>query len=330
LKRASEIIDAFKGQNVLVIGDIMMDCYQSGKINRISPEAPVPVLDLASVENRLGGAGNVALNLKDLGAHPFLVSVIGDDIRGEELLGLLSLHGLNDTGIIKDKQRRTTVKTRFIAQHQQLLRVDSEDVFQVSQNIQQQLLERVILLCSEQTISAIVFEDYDKGVLSPDLIHRITNFAREKNILTTVDPKKRNFQSYHQVDLFKPNLREVKEGLNMEVKAISPDSLCSVHESLTALLSNKITLITLSEHGVFIAGKNGSDLIPAHKRNIADVSGAGDSVISVATLCLAAGCSLHEIAAMANLAGGIVCEKPGVSTISAAELQKEAERLNVL
>jgi rfaE bifunctional protein kinase chain/domain len=301
----------------------MVDAYIFGKVNRISPEAPVPVVSLENEEQRIGGAGNVALNLVALGANPIVCSVIGNDSQGEKLLQIFSEKGISCSGIITSDNRKTTVKTRVISSKQQLLRIDSETTSPINETELESIFNKIKALV-ESGIDGIIFEDYNKGVLTHALIQSIIQLAEEHTIPTTVDPKRENFLSYKGVTLFKPNLKELKEGLNLTFDF--KNERLAFEEAVNLLeqkLKNKLSFITLSEFGVFIKNESEKHYINAHLRNIADVSGAGDTVIAVATLCLIAGASTQEIAEISNVAGGLVCEKSGVVSISKEELLTE-------
>lgn len=319
-----ETIDQMKA---LVIGDVMIDAYLWGKVDRISPEAPVPVVSMTERESRLGGAANVALNVMAMGATPIICSVIGDDDRRPEFDQLLDKRGFSKDGIIYASGRSTTVKTRVISQGQHLLRVDEEDTSALAHDIAQKLIEKVERLINEQKPKVIIFEDYNKGVLTPEVIAGVIAAARAANIPVTVDPKKEHFFEYIGVDLFKPNLKELREGLKLELRS---GDLGQIEEALDLLkerLHNKLSFVTLSDHGVAMKADKELYHTPAHPREILDVSGAGDTVISVASLCLAAGWSPEHIAALSNLAGGQVCEKVGVVPVDKEQLRKEALKL---
>jgi rfaE bifunctional protein kinase chain/domain len=322
-----ELFDKFNGLRILVIGDVMMDAYVLGKVTRISPEAPVPIISLENEEERIGGAGNVALNLVALGAKPIIATAVGSDSNGDKLTNLLKSNGISIDGIIFSELRKTTVKTRVVSNKQQLLRIDSEDTFPISKSEEEQLINRIRNLIDEG-IDAIIFEDYNKGVLTENLISKVIELARKNDIPTTVDPKKENFFAYQHVTLFKPNLKELKEGLNLNfnISSNKTDFEKAVH-SLENKLNNKISFITLSEHGVFIKNESKKHYAKAHLRNITDVSGAGDTVIAVATLCLASKLEIDQIAEISNIAGGLVCEKSGVVSIDKNELLREVEEL---
>lgn len=321
------LFDAFTNKRILVIGDVMVDAYVIGKVNRISPEAPVPIISLEMEEQRIGGAGNVALNLVALGAKPIICSVIGDDANGLQLLDLFKQNSISTEGIIASKDRKTTVKTRVISNRQHLLRIDSETTTAILQDEENALIDQVKNLISKG-LDAVIFEDYNKGVLTKRVIQAIIELCKVAEIPTTVDPKKDNFLAFKGVTLFKPNLKELKEGLNVSFSFSSnKDAFLQAVNELKKKLENEISFITLSEYGVFIQNKNEEHFVNAHYRNIADVSGAGDTVIAVATLCLVAGANLKEIAEISNIAGGLVCEKSGVVSISREELMNEANEL---
>ena len=321
-----DLFDQFSKKRVLVIGDVMVDAYLKGKVNRMSPEAPVPVVDLFEKDERIGGAGNVALNLAALGASPIICSVIGADLEGERLIQLFKDARISTDGIYASSNRRTTVKTRVLSNNQQLLRIDSEDTDLINETEEAQLLKQISSVL-ENGIDGIIFEDYNKGVLTPSLIASVLTLAKAQQIPTTVDPKKDHFFAYKGCTLFKPNLKELKEGLQIDFDfASDKDAFLSAVSDLQGRLGNSISFITLSEHGVFIQ-EDQPVFIPAHLRNIADVSGAGDTVIAVATLCLISGAEIHTIAAIANIAGGLVCEQPGVVSIEKERLLNEVNKL---
>ena len=322
-----DLFDKFNGLRILVIGDVMLDAYVMGKVNRISPEAPVPIVSLENEDARIGGAGNVALNLLALGAKPIICGVIGEDSSGDKLLNLFEKNGISTDGLVKSIARKTTVKTRVISNKQQLLRIDSESTFPLLES-EEIKLNNTIQNIINQGIDGIIFEDYNKGVLTDSVIQNTIKIAKEKDIPTAVDPKKENFLSYKGVSLFKPNLKELKEGLNLNFDFNSNKDLFEKGiEVLEEKLQNEISFVTLSEHGVFIKNQTEKYYVPAHMRSISDVSGAGDTVIAVATLCLISGASTKQIAEISNLAGGLVCEKSGVVSISKNDLLKEVSEL---
>ncbi len=312
----------------LVIGDVMTDAYLWGKVDRISPEAPVPVVAVEKRESRPGGAANVAVNIHALGATPYICTVIGKDDAGTEFKKLISDSGMNTSGIISSAKRTTTIKTRVIGNNHQLMRVDSETVSPLTPAETTLLIKKATQLIRTKRPSVIIFEDYDKGVLNKTVIEAIVAEANKQGIPTTVDPKKNNFFHYRNVTLFKPNLKELREGLKTDLNNPTEKSITKIASSFATKQKIQTMLITLSEKGVYYYSKKESAIIPAHLRNISDVSGAGDTVISVASLALAAGLSNKEMSAISNLAGGLVCEKVGVVPIDRTQLLDEVKRLS--
>ena len=323
------VFSKFSGLNVLIIGDAMVDSYMWGKVERISPEAPIPIVTVTKQENRLGGAGNVALNIQVLGATPILVSIIGDDEKGRIFTDLLKGNNLINDGIFVDKKRITTVKTRIISGGQQISRVDQEISTLIDQQTEELVFERIRDIIDNKQINIIVFVDYDKGLITSGLIKNVTELAKTKNILTAVDPKSRNFNNYQQVDLFKPNFKEFKDGLKLQIEKNDMDELQKVAENFKKENQIGLLFITLSELGVFLTNGIDQNYYPAEVRDIADVSGAGDTVIATASLCLAAGMSVSLMAQLSNLAGGLVCEKLGVVPIDVERLKKEARKIQL-
>jgi D-glycero-beta-D-manno-heptose-7-phosphate kinase len=317
-----EIFDKFNSLKILIIGDVMLDAYTWGKVERISPEAPVPVVSVRSRETRLGGAGNVVMNVQALGAKPIICSVIGADSYGQLLLNLLEEQNLSTEGIIQSETRITTVKERIIAGSQQIVRVDTETESLINEAERLSLTKKIKSLATDADV--IIFEDYDKGVLSRELIHDIIEFANDHDIPTIVDPKKRNFLYYQNATLFKPNLKELKEGLAIQFDVKNFDELSDAVMMLKSMLDLEGVFLTLSERGVYIDFQDKQKAIPAHVRTIADVSGAGDTVISIAACCLALGLSPEMIAGLSNLGGGLVCESVGVVPIDKELLKQEA------
>lgn len=320
-----KIFNSFNKLNVLIVGDLMLDVYYWGDVSRISPEAPVPIVAVSKKESRMGGAGNVAINIQAMGATPILCSVIGNDSNGEKLIKILKDKKLPTQGILVSKDRPTTTKTRIISNNHHIVRIDDETEEYIGDKQSKKLLEQIQKFIETGKTDVIIFEDYDKGVISSALIRKIIALAKKKNIPTVVDPKKRNFMDYSEVTLFKPNLKELKEGLKIDVQAGDFKQVQAVTEQLRKNQKIANVLVTLSEHGVFINSEKEKKLVPAHIRNISDVSGAGDTVVSVAALC----CALHlppiQIAFLSNLAGGQVCEKTGVVPVDKKQLLEEAE-----
>ena len=324
----THLFSRFGSFKVLVIGDVMVDSYLIGKVDRISPEAPVPIVALKQRNNLLGGAANVALNIMSLGAEAILCSVIGDDTQADVLLDLMKKEGLNTSGIIKSGERITTTKFRIISNHMQMLRVDEEIDSDLNEADTIRILKSILNIISLQKPDVIILQDYNKGVLSPVVIRQVAELASKAGIPVAVDPKKKNFTFYKGITLFKPNLKEISEGLKTEVDPSSIESLQNAAEVLHNDQDIPIVMITLSENGVFISSKktigNDSVIVPAVLRSIADVSGAGDTVISVAALCLAAKTDPVLMATLSNLAGGLVCEEAGVVPIDRFRLMVEA------
>ena len=322
----NHIFKAFNDLKVVVVGDVMLDSYLWGTVERISPEAPVPIVSTTKRERRLGGAANVALNLKSLGAQPIICSVIGDDVDGANFLLALQENEIRSNGVLKDRSRQTTVKTRILSRRQQILRVDFETVEPISKELEDGLIEKFLKLTSDK-IDVAILQDYNKGVLTERVITEILSICKEKGIKTVVDPKSENFFAYKNADLFKPNFREITEALNTTVDPKDLNALEDLCNTLREKINNKISLLTLSENGVYIATDENQHLVSAHYRDIADVSGAGDTVLSVAALCLAMDLELKVIAELSNLAGGLVCEEVGVVPINKNKLLQEAEML---
>ncbi len=313
------IFDRFQDVKVLVIGDAMIDSYMWGQIERQSPEAPIPIVNVKRFENRLGGAANVAVNLQSLGATPIICTVIGENDKG--FLSLLENQGLSQEGILQE-DRLTTVKTRIISEGKHQLRVDEEDTYDIASE------DKFIDLCCSllKKADVVILQDYNKGVLTKKTITNIITSANNKNIPVLVDPKKDNYWNYKNVDLFKPNFKELSENSNSEIKAGINDGLKTEVQRQRQELNAKSVMVTLSEHGVFYKGVEEFSF-PVFERNIVDVSGAGDSVIATACLTLATQVPKDKMVQLANLAGGLVCEEVGVVSIEKDKLLAEANRL---
>lgn len=310
-----------------VVGDVMLDTYMWGHVERISPEAPVPIVALDKKEQRLGGAANVALNLASLGAEVAMFSVIGKDDDGMLLKQRFKEEGISDAYLLSSEQRITTNKSRVIARNQQMLRLDAEIANDLSAEDEQMLIAAVEKYIQEEKPRLLIFEDYNKGVLTEKVINALVEICKQHKIITTVDPKRKNFFTYKGVTIFKPNLKEITEAfnlINMEVNAIS---LQNIHNLLKQELQHQVSFITLSEKGVFYTDHIVSKIIPSHLRSIADVSGAGDTVIAVASLLYAATGDVHLMAEVANIAGGLVCEEVGTVAINKERLLEECKVL---
>jgi rfaE bifunctional protein kinase chain/domain len=322
-----KLFESFKEIKAGVIGDIMLDTYWWGHVERISPEAPVPVVSLDKREHRIGGAGNVALNLASLGAKVSTFSFIGNEEEGRLLEGLLRDHAIDTRYLVKSDSRITTVKARIISRNQQMMRLDSETTADLSVSEEDELIARVSAYLEKEKPQVILFEDYNKGVLTQRVIREVTELCKKRGVVTAVDPKRKNFFAYEGVTIFKPNLKEVKEGLNLLLEDIHLAALKDIHAQLAERLKHAISFITLSEKGVFYEASSGSGIVPSHVRNVADVSGAGDTVIAVASLVYAATKDIRLMAEMANIAGGLVCEEVGTMAIDKTRLMEECEAL---
>lgn len=314
------IFNDFAKIKVLIIGDAMIDSYMWGSINRQSPEAPIPIVDVEKHEKRLGGAANVASNIKALGGTPVLCSVIGNDDKG--FFDLMKAEKLSTEGILQE-DRKTTLKTRIISENKHQLRVDEEDTFSISN--ESDFIQHTKHLMKD--VQIVIFQDYNKGVLSKNIISELISSAKKLNIPVLVDPKKDNYWEYKGVDLFKPNSKELTESNSSDNDSLSLDSLAHIVSYQRKQLDAKAFLLTLSEKGVYIQTENESTHYPAFKRNIVDVSGAGDAVIATAALALAKNINFNAIAQLANLAGGLSCESVGVNPLDKDMLLKEASRL---
>lgn len=323
-----KLFEQFKQFRIGVVGDVMLDTYLWGSVERISPEAPVPIVTLSKKDYRLGGAANVSLNLKALGAHVQVFSVTGDDDDAVVLFNHFEKEGIGTGSLIKSKSRITTNKSRIISRNQQMLRLDAEITHDLSKEDEDSLIAAIEKFVKNEKPAVMVMEDYNKGVLTVRVITETVRICKEHGVLTTVDPKKKNFLNYRGVSIFKPNLKEVREALNIEGK-FSPEQMDKIHEMLHAEMQHEVSLITLSERGVFYCKDGKSTIIPSHFRNIADVSGAGDTVIAVASLVYAATGDVHMAAQISNIAGGLVCEEVGTVSINAEKLLEECKLLLV-
>lgn len=317
----------FNKMKVGVIGDVMLDTYWWGNVERISPEAPVPVVAVKKKEQRIGGAGNVALNLQKLGASVALISIIGEDEEGAAVKQILEGQDIDTRYLVESKKRITTNKIRIISRNQHMMRLDAEQVNELESNEEEILVNLINKYITIESPDVIILEDYNKGVLTNRVITETIAMCNSKGIPTTVDPKRKNFFSYKGATLFKPNLQEVFTSLNLLPEEVTDTLLQDIHEQLKKELGHRISLITLSEKGIFYNDEKGDKLIPSHRREIADVSGAGDTVIAVASLVYANTNDTETAAAIANVAGGIVCEEVGTAPINKERLLAECKRL---
>lgn len=326
MNNIERVFNNFHKTHVLIVGDVMIDTYWWGDTNRISPEAPVPVVDISKTEHRLGGAANVALNTVSLGATTSLCSIVGNDENAVILKNLLAQNSINAFNIAESNFRKTTQKNRVMSRNHQLLRFDVEH--------KDNLNNEEFILFTEAFNNAIatkpniiILQDYNKGVLTEKSIAYVLQKAKELNIPIAVDPKLKNFSAYKNVALFKPNLKETKEALHISIDMKSPEEIHAATALLQQQLNAENILITLSEYGVAGRSKNKHFIIPAHERNIADVSGAGDTVIAVAALCISQQINFEFAAQLANIAGGLVCEAAGVTPINKNKLLQQATLL---
>jgi len=325
-KDTQSLLRRFRGRRVLVVGDLVLDHYLNGKVSRISPEAPVPVVTLGdNCEKSIpGGAANVALNVLSLGGEPVMAGVTGRDSDGENIRELLSEAGVNIDAVVSDPGRPTTVKTRVMGRNQQLLRIDREKTHLLSKAVETELKSGINRIMD--TVSAVVIEDYDKGVLTPALVEHIIESSTERGLYLAVDPKVRNFWSYSRCSLFKPNRHEAGYALGMNIDDIG--KAIDAAEKIRSRLSAEAVLITLGSSGSVLV--RGNDIEPRHlkavTRNVFDVSGAGDSVIAVIGLAGSCGIDIVDAAALANFAAAAVCREPGVYAVSSEDILREAGR----
>ena len=322
-----KLFSGFSKMKVAVIGDVMLDTYWWGNVERISPEAPVPVVSVSQKEKRIGGAGNVALNVQALGASVALLTILGDDEDGIQLKKLLHEKNIDTRYILESKKRITTNKIRIISRNQHMMRLDAEIVNDLDIVDEENLQNQVEKFINTEKPDVVIFEDYNKGILTKNIIENTITFCQKNNIITAVDPKRKNFFSYRNATLFKPNLNEAIAGLNLLPEEVSPELLSNIHLQLKEQLDHSISLITLSEKGVFYQENDHKKIVPSHRRNIADVSGAGDTVIAVASLIYAATKNIDLAAKIANIAGGIVCEEVGTVPIQKEKLFQECQKL---
>ena len=323
----NKLFNDFTQLKVAVIGDVMLDTYWWGHVERISPEAPVPVVAVSKKEQRIGGAGNVALNIAALGATVNMISVLGKDEDGDQLAQLLQQNKINTKYLVHSQQRITTNKIRIISRNQHMMRLDAELTDDMISADEDRLIAAFKNYINAENPAMVILEDYNKGVLTENVIKKIIELCKQHHILTAVDPKRKNFFAYQGVDIFKPNLKEVKDGLNILRDEVNISVLKDMHLLLQAKLKHRISLITLSEKGVFYEQDNDAAIIPTHIRSIADVSGAGDTVIAIAALVFAATGNAKLMAEMANIAGGLVCEQVGTVAIDKVKFFDECKKL---
>lgn len=323
------LFNGLNNLNILVVGDLMLDRYLWGRVTRISPEAPVPIIDVQQEENRLGGAANVAMNLKHLGCNATLCGTIGQDTEAQYFMQVMAQVGLATTGLMQLQERRTTTKIRIIGNHQQIARVDKEESDLLPEAVRLRVWQHIEKLLNTQQFHALIFEDYDKGLLDAETIEKTIRLCAQKNIPVMVDPKRRNFFFYAGSTVFKPNVKELNDALGTHFERKDIDGIKQAVQILRHRMPHTCTMVTLSEHGVLVCDAEGKFThTPAHYRQIVDVSGAGDTVIAVMAAAVAGGCSMPTAAQVANLAGGLVCEEVGVVPIDKQKLLAEVLRLS--
>jgi rfaE bifunctional protein kinase chain/domain len=327
LQSIDQLFEQFRTLKVGVIGDIMLDSYMWGHVDRISPEAPVPVVLLDRKEYRLGGAANVALNLRSLGAPVSLFSVVGSDEEGDRLIKMLQEQSIQTNGLIQSNNRITTNKTRIISRNQQMMRLDSETTRELNDADTNRLLTAIEEYITKEKPGVVILEDYNKGVLTGSVIEYVIALCKKHRVITAVDPKRKNFFAYKGVDIFKPNLKEAKDALNLIGDQPLSELMPTVHTQLNEELNHRVSFITLSEKGVFYQQGDDRAIIPSHVRNISDVSGAGDTVIAVAALVYALTGDAQLMASISNIAGGLVCEEVGTVPVNSERLKQECMSL---
>ncbi|MFT3949441.1 MAG: PfkB family carbohydrate kinase [Agriterribacter sp.] len=327
MKDIKALFESFSNIKAGIVGDVMLDSYMWGKVDRISPEAPVPVVAINKKELRIGGAGNVALNVCALGAKASIISVAGNDDDGMALKKMFDENTIDTSFLLQSAKRITTNKIRIIARNQQMMRLDNELTADLGYEDENRLILAVQHYIAQEKPQVIILEDYNKGILTELVIQKVIDLCRHNNIIVAVDPKRKNFFSYKHVDIFKPNFKEAIEGLSLMPAEINDDLLREIHKQLHEKLQHHISFITLSEKGVFYQQDTAAAIIPSHIRNIADVSGAGDTVIAVASLVYTATKDVRLMAEIANIAGGLVCEEVGTAAIDKEKLLKECSEL---
>lgn len=322
-KKLEKVVKRFKGKRIIIVGDLILDHYIFGEVERISPEAPVPVVWAAKEKFVGGGAVNVALNLLELGAEVTLCGVIGDDYFGRNLLSLIKEKNINTQLIVKDKKRPTTLKTRIIAQHQQVVRLDWESKDFLSLEANNKVLKKIKI--NMHKFDGVIVEDYGKGVINPVLVEELVTICKKNKKIITVDPKEDHFDYYENVTAMTPNLKEAEIAAHMKVK--SKKEINILGEIILDKLKPQALLITLGEEGMRLFLRGGKIYnIPTYALEVYDVTGAGDTVIAVYTLSLASGASFVEAAVISNFAAGIVVEKLGAATTTKRELLERIRR----
>jgi D-beta-D-heptose 7-phosphate kinase/D-beta-D-heptose 1-phosphate adenosyltransferase len=312
-----ELGAAVKGIRAVVLGDMMLDSYQWGKVQRISPEAPVPVIEINREEFRLGGAANVALNLASLGAQVSAIGITGTGPNARIMRKLFKQHGLDPIGLIAEKGRKTTIKTRIGAANQQIVRIDIEDTRDISEQSLHAALEAI--KNALETADLLIIEDYDKGLLRQELISASLLLCKERKIPVAVDPKQKHFFDFKHVDIFKPNYIELQANLGKRFE--NDEDFFAAARFLQNKIGCKHLVVTRGSRGMYIFSKKSPmQHLPSCAREVFDVSGAGDTVISALGLAYCAGADIRSAAGFANHAAGIVCGKMGTATTTIEEI----------
>ncbi|MGQ9819819.1 MAG: bifunctional heptose 7-phosphate kinase/heptose 1-phosphate adenyltransferase [Candidatus Kapaibacteriales bacterium] len=325
LEQAKKILENCKGKRIAVIGDVMLDRFFWGNVSRISPEAPVPVVDLEQEISLLGGASNVANNLLSLGVIPLLCGVVGDDSSGKIFLNLAKNIKLDVDGFFIDKTRPTTVKTRIIGNNQHLVRIDRETTEPISDEAKRYIID---YLKSQSNLDGIIFQDYNKGTITKELIQRIIDFAKLKDIYTFVDPKFENFFEYQGVTAFKPNKKEAQQALGKTFRSF--EDIIEGGKDIYRRLSPNYLLLTLGRNGMLLfESEELISHVPTRARKVADVTGAGDTAIATFSAAYVAGAEPKEAVELANFAAGVVCEEPGIVPVSVQSLLESIKENNL-
>jgi D-glycero-beta-D-manno-heptose-7-phosphate kinase len=318
-----ELVQKFKKTTLLVVGDIMIDEFIWGTVSRISPEAPVPVVAVIHEDLMLGGAANVVHNVHSLGGRVLLAGVIGDDQMGDKIKGLMTEQKINTGGLIVEAGRRTTVKTRIVAHSQQVVRFDRESEGPISTKSQESILRYIEK--NWKKVDGIIVSDYGKGLIIPDLMDFVIHRKKDDGKLVAVDPKMNNFDLYTGATIVTPNRQEAEAAAGKQIK--NKETLVEVGKGLLELFASQAILITRGEEGMVLFEREGEVIkVPTVAKEVYDVTGAGDTVISTLTLALAAGCTFPEAAVVANYAAGIVVGKVGTATVTPEELRKVLAR----
>ncbi len=319
LRSYFNIIDKFSTRKILVVGDIMLDRFVWGNVERISPEAPVPVVEVIKETDVPGGCGNVANNIVSLKGKVYIVSVVGDDHSGELLKQILQEKGCDIYGIFTDDHRPTTVKTRIIAHNQQVVRIDKESRIQISQPMFKKIKSYILDIIRD--VDAILISDYGKGVITRSLLKYCISIAKKHDIPLSVDPKVEHFMEYKKVTVLTPNLNEATLGMKLHKKPSNEEEVYELGKKILKKLKPEAVVITRGEKGMTLFSKNKIYHIPTRAKEVYDVTGAGDTVISVLTLCLSCGTDMITGCEIANFAAGVVVGKVGTATVSPEELK---------